>query len=183
MTYANLEQLSNVLKLTPQMINRHVKDHGMPRISRGEYDLVKCVHWYIDYLNERIKEASRGTESEAQGRQRLIIATADLRELELSVACAELIEIDVAAELWQKIAVTFRTKMMLIPTKLAPQIINCKDPNEAQLMLETEIQEALLDLSQTKIDTSSLRRRERFGRFRPKNGRTSSKAKRKRVGG
>ena len=182
MSYASLEQLSNVLKLSPQMINRHVKDHGMPRISRGEYDLVKCVHWYIDYLNERIKEASRGTETEAQGRQRLIIAQADLRELELSVACADLIELDVAVELWQKLVVSFRTKMMLIPTKLASQIINCKEPNEAQLMLETEIQEALLDLSQTKIDTSSIRRRERFGRFRLKHGRATAKAKRKRMG-
>ena len=50
MAFATLEQIATVLNMTPQMVNRHVKLHGMPRVGRGEYDLVKSVHWYINYL-------------------------------------------------------------------------------------------------------------------------------------
>ena len=183
MAYASLEQVANVLNMTPQMVNRHVKDHGMPRISRGEYDLVKCVHWYIAYKDQQIKEARSGTETESQARQRLIVASADLRELELAQACGDLIEIDVAQMVWQRVAASFRNKMLLLPTKLAGQVITCKDPNEAQALLETEIQEALHDLSETKIDSSTVRRRERLGAFGRKPRRSASKVKREPVGG
>ena len=26
----------------------------MPRISRGEYDLVKCIEWYVAFLHEKV---------------------------------------------------------------------------------------------------------------------------------
>ena len=177
MAFASLEQVAEVLNMTPQMVNRHVKQHGMPRISRGEYDIKKVVHWYIDYKDQQIKDARRGTETEGQARQRLIVATADMREVDLAKACGGLIEIDVAQTVWQRLAVSFRNKMLLIPTKLAPQVITCKDPSEAQTLMETDIQEALLELSQGKIDTTGIRERERFGRVSPKARRSSAKAK------
>lgn len=183
MPYASLEQVASVLNMTPQMVNRHVKQHGLPRISRGEYDLIKCVHWYIEYKDQQIREARRGTETEAQARQRLVIATADLREVDLAKACGELIEINIAQELWQRIVVSFKNKMLLIPTKLAPVIILCKEPNEAQQLLESEIHEALYELSSNTIDTSQVRRFERSGRNRSKACSSSSKTHGKRVGG
>ena len=175
MAYASLEQVAQVLNMTPQMVNRHVKQRGMPRISRGEYDLVKCVHWYIDYKDQQIKEARRGTETEAQARQRLVIATANLREVDLAQACGELIEIDVAQTLWQRLVVSFRNKMLLIPTKLAPQVITCKEPTEAQALLEAEIHEALHDLSSSIIQKSSVRRRERTDKIGSKARRSPAK--------
>jgi len=181
MSYASLEQVAHVLNMTPQMVNRHVKQHGLPRISRGEYDLVKCVHWYIEYKDQQIKEARRGTETEAQARQRLIIATANLREVDLARACGDLIEIEVAQTLWQRLAVSFRNKMLLIPTKLAPQVITCKDPNEAQSLMELEIHEALNELSNGSIESAHVCRRSGTDKVRPKTRRPSPKTHRKRM--
>jgi phage terminase Nu1 subunit (DNA packaging protein) len=183
MPYASLEQLAAVLNMTPQMVNRHVKLHGMPRISRGEYDLIKCVHWYIDYKDQQIKEARRGTETEAQARQRLVVATANLREVDLAQACGELIEIEVAQSLWQRLMVAFKNKMLLIPTKIAPVVVQCKEPNEVQELLEAEIHEALYELSTSTIDTSRIRRFEGFGKIGRRSGSASSKTHRKPVGG
>ncbi len=181
MSYASLEQVAQVLNMTPQMVNRHVKQHGLPRISRGEYDLVKCVHWYIAYKDQQIKEARRGTETEAQARQRLIIATANLREVDLAKACGDLIEIEVAQSLWQRLAVSFRNKILLIPTKLASQIITCKVPTEAQSLMELEINEALHELSNGIIEATSIRRPTRVDKVRPKTDRSSTKVNSKRV--
>ena len=181
MSYASLEQVAQVLNMTPQMVNRHVKQHGMPRISRGEYDLVKCVHWYIAYKDQQIKEARRGTETEAQARQRLIIATANLREVDLAKACGDLIEIDVAQTLWQRLAVSFRNKMLLIPTKLASQVITCKEPSEAQTLIELEIHEALNELSSGSIQSIGVRRPAGTNKVRPSTGHTTSKTHRKPV--
>ena len=177
MAYATLQQVAEVLNMTAQMVNRHVKQHGMPRISRGEYEMVKCVHWYIAYKDQQIKDARRGTETEGQARQRLVVATADMREVELAQACGDLIEIEVAQTLWQRMIVSFRNKLLLIPTKLASQVITCKDPSEAQTLMESDIQEALNELSHGKIETSDIRKPERFGRVRSKTRRTASKAK------
>lgn len=181
MSYASLEQVAQVLNMTPQMVNRHVKQHGMPRISRGEYDLVKCVHWYIAYKDQQIKEARRGTETEAQARQRLIIATANLREVDLAKACGDLIDIEVAQTLWQRLAVSFRNKILLLPTKLAPQVITCKDPSEAQSLMELEIHEALHDLSSGTIQSIGIRRSAGTVKVRTTTHRTASKTNRQRV--
>ena len=156
MPYATLEQIAHILKLTPRMVNLHVKDHGMPRVNRGEYDLVQCVHWYIDYKDQIIKEARRGDETEQQARARLVKATANLRELELAEARRQLISVGMVKFLWERIVVTFKTKILSIPSKLPQRLIVCKDINQIKDLLEREIYEALSELSESDIDLSKL---------------------------
>jgi phage terminase Nu1 subunit (DNA packaging protein) len=94
MAYATIEQIATVLNMTPRMINRHVKENGMPRVSRGEYDLVKCVRWYIDYLKEQIDEARRGGETGAQADVRQKIAEANMAEIKLARMRSEVITME-----------------------------------------------------------------------------------------
>ncbi len=152
MPYATLEQIAHLLKLTPRMVNLHVREHGMPRISRGEYDLVQCVHWYIDYKDRLIKEARRGDESEQQARARLVKATADLRELELAHAREKLIDVNTVALMWERLVVAFKTRMLALPTKLPQRLIACKEIAQIKEALEQEICEALSELSTAEID-------------------------------
>lgn len=182
MAYASLEQVAQVLKMTPQMVNRHVKVSGMPRISRGEYDLIKCVHWYIDFKDRQIKEARQGTETESQARQRLVVATADLREVELARACGDLIELEVARKLWERLVLAFKNKMLLLPTKVAPVVLALKESNEVRELLDEEVQEALKELSHEAIDTSAIRRSGAVSRIRREARRAAAKAHGKRVG-
>jgi phage terminase Nu1 subunit (DNA packaging protein) len=94
MALATIEQIATVLNLTPRMINRHVKENGMPRVGRGDYDLVKCVHWYIDFLHDQIDRAKRGGETEQEARGRLTIAQANMKEIELARLRAEVITVE-----------------------------------------------------------------------------------------
>jgi len=182
MAFASLEQISTVLNMTPQMVNRHVKLHGMPRVSRGEYEIVKCVHWYIAYKDRQIQDARKGTETEAQARQRLVIAEANLRELEYAKARGKVVDVEVAKGLWAKLVLAFRAKVLLIPTKMPALIVSGQSPNEVRELLEKEVTEALNELSRANIDTSDLSRPEPAREGSPQARKPAIQAKRKRVG-
>jgi phage terminase Nu1 subunit (DNA packaging protein) len=182
MAYATLGQIAHILKLTPRMVNLHVKEHGMPRVGRGEYDLVQCVHWFIDYKDQLIKEARRGDETEQQARARLVKATADLRELELAAARRELISVGTVKFLWERIVVSFKTKILSIPSKLPQRLIVCKDINQIKDLLEREIYEALSELSKSDIDISKLGGFEETRPVDSASRKSSTKAHSQRVG-
>jgi phage terminase Nu1 subunit (DNA packaging protein) len=152
MSYTSLDQIAHLLKMSPRMVNLHVKQHGMPRMDRGQYDIVAVVHWYIDYLKGLIKEAQRGDETEQQARARLVRTTADIREYELGKLKGELIEVAEAKSLWERLVVSFKTKMLSIPTKAPQRFVICKDINEIKDLLEREIYEALDELSRTGVE-------------------------------
>ena len=183
MSHSTLEQIAHLLNLSERMVNLHVKQHGMPRIDRGQYDIVACVHWYIEYLQKLIKDARRGDETEQQARARLTRATADLRELELAKAKGELIEVDQAKSLWERLIVSFKTRMLGIPTKAPQRLIICKDINQIKDLLEREIYEALGELSRADIDVSDIAEPEGSRPVGGKAHKSTSKAHRKRVGG
>jgi len=151
MPYATREQIAHVLKITPRMVNRHVKDHGMPIVARGEYDLVSCVHWYLDYLKTEIQRARRGDESEQQARARLVKATANLRELDLAREEKRLLPVDAVKELWERIVIAFKNKMLSLPTKLPQKLIGMEDPGNMKSLIEGEIYEALGELSRFEV--------------------------------
>jgi phage terminase Nu1 subunit (DNA packaging protein) len=182
MPYATLDQIAHLLKLTPRMVNIHVKHNGMPRVDRGQYDVVKCVHWYLDYKDRLIGEARRGDESEQQARARLTKATADLRELELARERGELIPADTIKFLWERVVVSFKTKMLSIPTKLPQRLVACRDINQVKDLLEREIYEALNELSMADIDITGIRRLEKARPVDSSAGESSTKAHGKRVG-
>lgn len=183
MSYSTLEQIAHLLKMSPRMVNLHVKEHGMPRIDRGQYDVVAVVHWYIDYLKGLIKDAQRGDETEQQARARLVRTTADIREYELGKLKGELIEVAQAKSLWERITISFKTKMLSIPTKAPQRIIICKEINQVKDILEREIYEALGELSRADIEVSDIAEPDRSRPVGTKADKPTAKAHRKRVGG
>jgi phage terminase Nu1 subunit (DNA packaging protein) len=134
------------------MVNMHVKEHGMPSVGRGEYDMVACVHWYIDYLKGQIERARKGDETEQQARARLVKAMANLRELEYAREQGELIHVSVVRFLWERLVVAFKNKILSLPSKLPQRIIGCRNLGELKAILEQEVYEALNELSITEID-------------------------------
>jgi phage terminase Nu1 subunit (DNA packaging protein) len=182
MPYATLDQIAHLLKLTPRTVNLHAKEDGLPRISRGQYDMVACVHWYVGYLQKRIKDARRGDETEQQARARLTRTTADIRELELGKARAELIEVAQAKAVWERLVVAFKTKMLAIPSKLPQRLVACSDINQIKDLLEREIVEALSELSRTDIEVSDIPKPARDHPVVGKTRKSTSKTQGKRVG-
>ena len=151
----------------------------MPRISRGEYDMVGCVHWYVDFLHAQIQAARRGDETEQQARARLVKASANLKELELAREQGRLITQDTVKMLWERVVVAFKNRLLIIPTKLPQRLVACTQIAEMKQLLEQELYEAMHELSTTVVDTESAPPRSMDnGADEP-----AAKADRKRVGG
>jgi hypothetical protein len=87
MPTVNVTRVASALNLSEQRIQQLVKE-GMPRESRGKYDPVKCMCWYIRYLQLAIERRAvpaldGAFVGERQERHQVLRVAADLKEMEL----------------------------------------------------------------------------------------------------
>jgi hypothetical protein len=97
MAAVDVGKIAKALNLTEQRVQQLVKE-GLPREARGRYDTVKCLRWYIRYLQMALKKKSiptleGGYVGEREERIRLLRADADLREIELARERSQLVAI------------------------------------------------------------------------------------------
>jgi hypothetical protein len=81
---ANVERVAQALNLDKRRVQQLVKE-GMPRAERGLYDPIKCLLWYVRYLQAALEKKAvpmpdGSLTGEREERVRLIRADADLRE-------------------------------------------------------------------------------------------------------
>lgn len=89
-----------------------------------------------------------GKESFYEARARKEAALASLRELELRIKQGEYLHAETAERFWSETISRCRSRLLAIPMRLAPIIVHCSTPAEAQAKIETVIHEALTELSQ-----------------------------------
>src|SRR5262249_15133905 len=82
---ANISAIAERLKLTPRRIQQLVGE-GLPRVTRGKYDVDQVLDWYIAKLERQI--AGETDENSAARKRyneelRLLSARADSQEIEL----------------------------------------------------------------------------------------------------
>src|SRR5882672_1069217 len=88
MATVNAEKIAQALNLTESRVHQLVRE-GLPKEARGQYDPVKCLLWYVRYLQNALEKRSvptldGGFVGEREERVRLLRADADLREIELA---------------------------------------------------------------------------------------------------
>jgi hypothetical protein len=49
-----VDKIAEVCGISERAVQRLVIYEGMPRISRGEYDLVECMKWYVAFLHAQV---------------------------------------------------------------------------------------------------------------------------------
>ncbi|MHC4276880.1 MAG: hypothetical protein ACYSWY_10005 [Planctomycetota bacterium] len=72
-------------------------------------------------------------------------------EIELARAREELISVDLVNETWEKIVYACRSRLLVIPTKLAPLVFTSKTIPEVKEVIQDAIYEALTELAQLEI--------------------------------
>ena len=68
-------------------------------------------------------------------------------ELELHKRRGKLVETAAAEQAWEDLVLSFRSKMLTLPVKLAPQLLWQKSQTEMAGVLQKEIREALQELA------------------------------------
>lgn len=161
MPTADVTKIASALNLTAQRIQQLVKE-GMPREARGLYDPVKCMLWYIRYLQNALERKSvpmldGGYVGEREERVRLLRADADLREIELAEKRGQLVAVpDIEAGLTD-LVLTTKARVMAIGPRLAADLVMEPSRVMIQAKIEKAHKEALAYLARSlDIGTSSI---------------------------
>jgi len=177
---ADLQTISKLLKLSDRRVQQLAKDGVLPKASRGEYDSIRCVHGYIDYL-KNINGQDGSPHDFLLHRNRLTKAKADLTEMEKAKTQGELIPKSEIRNTWLQLMSLLKSKLLSIPNKAAPYLVTTNNINEAKLILKERIYETLKEIAETNIadeqqsDAGSIE-------IKPKNTTTTTKVNSKRVG-
>ena len=153
MATVDISKIVSALNITEQRVGQLVKE-GMPKEGRGQYDPVKCMLWYIRYLQNALQKKSvptldGGFVGEREERVRLLRADADLREIELAKERGQLIALADVEKTMTDLVLTTKARIMAIAPRLAPELVGETSRVMIHAKLEKALKEALAELAKS----------------------------------
>jgi phage terminase Nu1 subunit (DNA packaging protein) len=151
MATVDVTKVASALNLSVQRVQQLAKE-GLPREARGQYDPVKCMLWYIRYLQQVIEKKAvptldGGFVGEREERVRLLRADADLREMELAKERGQLVAIQDVEKEMTDLILTTKARIMAVAPRLAPELLGENSRVMVHAKIEKALKEALLTLS------------------------------------
>jgi phage terminase Nu1 subunit (DNA packaging protein) len=150
-----LDTISKLLDLTPQRVNQLVREGIVPKAERGRYELVPVVQAYIRYLRDRAVKGDVYGDDYSAHRTRLVKVRADLLEIEQSQVEGRLIPSGDVEAAWVEVLANCRSKMLSIPTKVAPEVFAAESLVEVKGLLKTAVNEALSELASVNVQVKN----------------------------
>jgi phage terminase Nu1 subunit (DNA packaging protein) len=153
MPTVNAEKVAQALNLTEQRVHQLVRE-GLPKEGRGQFDAVKCMLFYVRYLQKALeKRAVRTLDGrylgEREERVRLLRADADLREIELAKQRSQLVSIADVEQAMTDLILTTKARVMAIPPRVAPSLVGETSRVMIQAKIEKACKEALAYLARS----------------------------------
>ena len=135
----SFDQVADFLHVSKSAFYRLIKAGVIPKSEDGKYILGEVVeaYWRNQFDSEGLKAAQT----------RLVTAQAELKEAELAEQRGELHRASAIAKVWTDNVLNARTRLLAIPTKIAPELIG-QDLQTVQQKLKTAIYEALKELAE-----------------------------------
>ena len=140
-----LKTIATLLDLSERRVQQLSQEGVIPKSERGRYELVPAVQGYVHFLRDR--NVSPGVVSLDVARQRKTAAEAELAEIELAKARADVVAIEDVAKRWDAILSGVRTRMLALPSKVAPMVTHENDQGIVKECIEDAIHTALGELS------------------------------------
>jgi phage terminase Nu1 subunit (DNA packaging protein) len=156
MPTVDVAKVASALNLTEQRVQQLVKE-GLPRETRGQYDPVKCMLWYIRYLQNALEKKAvptldGGFVGEREERVRLLRADADLKEMELAKERGLLVALPDIEKMITDLVLTTKARIMAIAPRLAPELVGETSRVMIQAKLEKACKESLAYLARAVND-------------------------------
>jgi phage terminase Nu1 subunit (DNA packaging protein) len=153
----NAEKVAQALNLTESRVHQLVKE-GLPKEARGQFDPVKCMLWYIRYLQSALEKKAvptldGGFVGEREERVRLLRSQADLSEIELSKERGQLVAIQDVEKAMTDLVLTTKARIMAVAPRLAPDLLGETSRVMVHAKIEQALKEALLNLSKREAPT------------------------------
>lgn len=149
------QTIAEVLLLDPRRVQQLSKEGIIPKVSKGQYDLVESVQGYIRYLRDQTKgrDPERVAEEKKIATENRRLKELARKELEGELVNAKDLEIELI-----KLFTNIKTRVRSIAPKTAQEIthlkLNSKTEREmiaaVQEVLKREHDEALQEMSEWK---------------------------------
>lgn len=139
-------QLAKIIGKTTRWVNELTRNKIFVQSARGKYLLAENVQRYIQYLQERIER-----ESEVDYHKEKAIherAKRQRAELELALMRGEMHKAEDVETVLNDMIAAFRSKMLALPSKMAPQLVGKSEIPVILDMLTREVNEALSELAE-----------------------------------
>lgn len=129
---------------------RQLRDEKVIAEARpGLYDLIETNHRYINYLRKRNPESETSVDYNTE-RALLVRAKRKNEEYELQLKENKLHAAEDIESVMTDMLVNFKSRLMAIPSKLAPVLCKKTDKAEIFALMKEHIDEALQELSDYK---------------------------------
>ncbi len=146
----NAAEMGRILGISRGTVSNLTTDGVLPRADRGQYDIAETVQAFIQYKLARATAGDENVASLTAERSRLAKLKADAAEREAMVEAGELIPADRIEKAWLGVATAVRSRLLLIPSKVAARIVG-KAPAEVQELVRRELHAALDDIATTPV--------------------------------
>lgn len=133
--------MARVVGLTERRLDQ-LAHEGMPKAGRQGYPLAGAVQWIINYWRTRATQSPLNI-----ARQRKVEADATVAEIELALLQGDTVRVSTHARALGLECSRLRTRLLAIPSKMAPHVKRAKTITEIEAALRREISEALEELS------------------------------------
>ena len=147
----NSVTLGKVWGITDRRVRQLREEGVISEVARGKYDLFECTRKYCDFLrqaanaNANSKEVKLSLDNEKALHEK---AKREKAELQLQVMRGEVHLGEDVEKVMTDMISTARTKLLALPSKVAPTVIGYDNISKIQAILSNYIEEALLELSE-----------------------------------
>ncbi len=148
-----VKDLAELFDYTTQRIDQLSDEGVVVKRSRGKYALWESLKGLIRHRDTKRKnqwdgdpESEDGQSYEAH-RARLTAAKADVAEIAAAIAKGQAHDAGAVEAVWTDMLMNCRSKLLALPTRLAPKLRKETQLNSVREILETAIHEALAELA------------------------------------
>jgi phage terminase Nu1 subunit (DNA packaging protein) len=142
--------VAKVVGVSRQRINNLVADGVLPRADRGRFDLPSTVQAFFQHKYAKAHAEDVDARSLTIERSRLARLKADAAEREAKQQAGELVSASEIEAGWLAIASTVRTRILLVPRKIAPRVVT-GTAIEAERLMQRELNAALAEIAATPV--------------------------------
>jgi len=150
----NQKELASYLSLTTRQVS-NLTERGMPSVSdkgRRLFDVAACFAWYRDQkVAEAVADAGPNT-LDAQ-RTRKTAAEARLAELELARLEGQMVTVEEAGRVLDKMLDQLRSVLLSFTSRNAHKLVGRKSIPEVSAILDTAVHELMATLVETGNET------------------------------
>ncbi|WCH46395.1 hypothetical protein [Lysinibacillus sp. OF-1] len=149
-TVVNTKIISKMFNMTERNVRYLVDDGVIARIAHGRYDLIDTVSRYVTFLKMSYDGIDESKVMESLEYEKWLHEKAkrEKAEIELAHIKKEMHKADEVEKVLNHMVMSFRSKMLSLPSKVAPLLASKDDPKAIEALLERDINQALIELAE-----------------------------------